>query len=310
MQSNARRQYYKTKDTPQYNIIYLVTMSKLLIVLFVAISITHNNAAKILAVFPTPSFSHQIVFRPFTQELAKRGHEIVIITTDPAFEKGKTPPNLTEIDVHDISYEKWQELYKITSRGDGDIISQMTPAFAIINEIVEMQLMVPEVQRLIKEEKFDLLFLEACIRPALIFSHLFKAPVIQIASFGFLNYNVDTIGASWHPLLYPNNLSQKLYNLTKWDKFVAMWDYYRMENVMNAAEDAENAMNKRLFGSDFPTIDELKDNVQMMFLNIHPIWENNRPVPPSVVYIWGIDQKPVTNLPKVCSLILNYTYFK
>lgn len=46
-----------------------------------------NESARILAVYPTPSISHQVVFRPLMQELAKRGHDVVVITADPAFQK-------------------------------------------------------------------------------------------------------------------------------------------------------------------------------------------------------------------------------
>ncbi|KAJ8727685.1 hypothetical protein PYW07_001804 [Mythimna separata] len=61
------------------------------------------DAERILAYFPTPSISHQVVFRPLTEALARRGHEVTVVTTDPAFPKGGTPPNLTEIDVHNLS---------------------------------------------------------------------------------------------------------------------------------------------------------------------------------------------------------------
>lgn len=54
---------------------------------FICVDIGSNEAARILAIFPAPSISHQVVFRPLTQALAKRGHEIVVITPDPAFQK-------------------------------------------------------------------------------------------------------------------------------------------------------------------------------------------------------------------------------
>lgn len=278
-------------------------MSILITALILSFSLIQNDAAKILAVFPLASISHQVVFRPLTQELARRGHDVTVITPDPAFPKGGTPPNLTEIDVHDISYKKWEELYKITSSGKSDLLTQMRGAFFMINDIFEMQLKVKEVQNLIKNEKFDLLFLEACARPALVLTHAFDAPVILISSFGPLTFNIETIGASWHPLLYPNNLRQRLYNLTNWEKIVELWNFYRLHTLMLEVEAAENEMAKRMFGPNVPTISELKNNVDMMFLNIHPVWEGNRPVPPSVIFMGGLHQKPVKELPKVCYII-------
>lgn len=270
-------------------------MTVLSIAVFLIFVIRCNDSARILAVFPTPSISHQLVFRPLTQELAKKGHEVVIITPDPAFSKGNTPPNLTEIDVHNISYGTWRELYKLTSKGDGEMISHVKLAFMMIKSIVQEQLKTKEVQRLIKEESFDLLFLEACARPALMLSYVFNAPVIQIGSLGFLNYNVETIGASGHPLLFPSVFTQRVYNLTKWEKIVTLWNNYKTEEIIKSIEDIENENAKELFGPNIPTIDELKKNVSMKFLNVHPIWESNRPVPPGVIYIWGIHEHPRRN---------------
>ncbi|PZC71193.1 hypothetical protein B5X24_HaOG200288 [Helicoverpa armigera] len=260
------------------------------------LSVTNNHAAKILAVFPVPSISHQVVFRPLTQELARRGHEVTVITPDPVFPKGEAPANLTEIDVH-FTYEEWEKLYKITSAADSDLIKQMRGAFSMIVDVFEIQMKVDEVQKLLKE-KFDLILVEACARPAIVLSHVFKVPLIQVSSFGPMNFNVETVGSAWHPLLYPVNLSKRVYNLTMWEKVLELWNFYKLENVMREVEYEENKMTRRLFGPNVPTINELQNNVDMLFLNVHPVWEGNRPVPPSVIYMGGMHQKPVKELPE------------
>nr|XP_021199107.2 UDP-glucosyltransferase 2 [Helicoverpa armigera]WRX06251.1 UGT33B5 [Helicoverpa armigera] len=270
-------------------------MMSLALFIFV-LSITCNDAARILAVFPVPSISHQVVFRPLTQELARRGHEVTVITPDPVFTNGGAPANLTEIDVH-FTYEDWKKFYETTSGDDNDLVKQMEIAFDLINRIFEVQMRVDKVQKILKEQKFDLLLLEACARPALILSHVFKVPVILVSSFGPLIYNSETIGSAMHPLLYPVNFSQRTNNLSKWDKLVELWRLYRIMNVMQQGELEEQIMGKRLFGPDVPPISELKNNVDMMFLNIHPLWDTNRPVPPSVIYMGGLHQKPQKELP-------------
>ena len=269
------------------------------LLLFLTLSIASYDAAKILAFFPLPSISHQVVFRPLTEELAKRGHEVTVITTDLAFPDGNTPANLTEIDVHDFSYENWRTLYKYTSSGDTDLYLQLQKAYHMLAKLVEMQMNVDKVQKMLKEEKFDLLLLEACVRPALLMSHVVKAPVILVSSLGPLNFNVETIGSAWHPLLYPDAFNQRLYNLSKWEKLMELWNFYKILNVMKEVEDAENVIGKRMFGPNAPTISELKNNVDMLFLNTYPTWEDNRPVPPSVVYLGGLHQKPKKELPTV-----------
>ncbi|CAH2089803.1 unnamed protein product [Euphydryas editha] len=56
---------------------------------------------------------------------------------------------------------------------------------------------------------------------------------------------------------------------------------------------------RSIFGPNVPDLRTLRRrNVQMLFLNLHPIWDSNRPVPPNVVYLGGLHQKPQRELPK------------
>ncbi|KPJ13397.1 Ecdysteroid UDP-glucosyltransferase [Papilio machaon] len=185
--------------------------------------------------FPTPSISHQVVFRPLTQELAKRGHEVIVITPDPAYPKGQAPKNLTEIDVHDISYSKWKIMMGRIKDVARDIIAQLEVIINSNNAVFEEQMKTESVQEILKykDDYFDLILVEACVRPAIGLSYVFKAPIIQ-----------------------------------------------------------------RVFGENVPRIDELYDNVAMLFLNFHRIWDSNRPVPPSVIYMGGLHQNPQKELPK------------
>ncbi|PZC71200.1 hypothetical protein B5X24_HaOG200295 [Helicoverpa armigera] len=266
------------------------------LVLFL-LSFSYNDAARILAVFPVASISHQVVFRPLTQELARRGHEVTVITTDPAFPKGEAPANLTEIDVH-FTYEYMRKFYKLSSSAEGDVVSQMKFAFEMMIEAFEVQMKSEGVQKVLKKGKFDLLLVEACVRQALVLSHVFQVPVIQVASAGPTNFNLDSFGTAWHPLLYPLPFSQRVYNLTNWEKLTEIWKFYQLEDIFKKCGDKEDEVNRRIFGSDVPSVAELGNNVEMLFLNVHPFWEDNRPVPPSVIYTGGLHQKPAQELPK------------
>ncbi|KAI5633119.1 UDP-glucoronosyl and UDP-glucosyl transferase domain-containing protein [Phthorimaea operculella] len=55
---------------------------------------------------------------------------------------------------------------------------------------------------------------------------------------------------------------------------------------------------KERFGHDTPSLYELRNNIDMLFLNIHPIWDGNTPWPPSIVHTWGIHHKPEKLLPQ------------
>ncbi|XP_046972747.1 UDP-glycosyltransferase UGT5-like [Vanessa cardui] len=260
--------------------------------------IVEIKTAKILGVFPVPSVSHQDVFRPLMLELARRGHEVTMITTNPAFKKGQTPQNFTEINVHDISYERWGVFF--ADKGNEKDRSQL---FYYISELLldlfAVQLKSPEVQNLIRsDEKFDLVFVESCIRPALIFSHIYNAPVIEFSSLGGVLSAFETIGAATHPLIYPNAMHRRIYDLTLWEKITEVYIHYMNEHIFTKHMETENEVLKSILGSDLPDLKDLRQNVHMMFLNVHPIWDFNRPVPPNVLYLRGLHQKPQNELPE------------
>lgn len=266
--------------------------------------ISQIEAARILAYFPSPSISHQIVFRPLTQELVRRGHEVTVITTDPAFPEGGAPANLTEIDVHDISYEKWIEEVMKQERGskEDNILKQINSMIRAMTTVFDNQLRDNRIHSLINEKHktFDLLLFEALFPPLLAFSHIYKAPVIQISSFGATWPNYESMGAPTHPLLYTTNVRRRLNNITMWEKVTDLYYHYRVENILKEASYTfGNTILKKHFGPDLPPISELIHNVDMLFLNMHPLFEGIRPVPPTVVYIGGIHQKPTKELPQV-----------
>ncbi|XP_013186737.2 UDP-glycosyltransferase UGT5 isoform X3 [Amyelois transitella] len=275
-------------------------MFRLVVLLICVLSI---KAARILVVIPTPSISHQVPIRPLTQELAKRGHDVVVITTDPIFSKSTAPANFTEIDLHEISYKLWREkvLTKaMTSGNPNDMEYQIDMMSNLLIDIFEVQMETEEVKTLIndKKRKFDLIFTESVSRPALLFSHVFKAPVIQISSFLSFYNNLEVIGGHVHRILYPEITRQKINNITIWEKISEMYKQFKLDRVIDRCEVRQNAVIKKVLGPDAPTLSELYNNVDMLFLNAYPIWDSNRPVPPSVIYLGGIHKMPQKALPK------------
>ncbi|XP_022837181.1 UDP-glucuronosyltransferase 2B17-like [Spodoptera litura] len=278
-------------------------MSHFLIALIAScvLILNQSEAARILGVFPVASISHQVVFRPITQELVRRGHTVTVITPDPAFPKGETPQNLTEIDVHDISYDVWNEKFMSISKGKkSDLYQHIERYLESIVYMFDAQLQDKNVRNLIedKSKQFDLILLESSARLGLIFSHIYKAPVIMISSYGGSFDNYDVVGAPRHPFLYPICVRQRLHNLSLWEKITELYLHLRSEEMAASNYAKENAILRKHFGSNIPKIEELNNNVHMLFLNINPVFEGIRPVPPTVVFMGGLHQKPVKELPK------------
>nr|QNS26322.1 UDP-glycosyltransferase UGT33AL1 [Ostrinia furnacalis] len=269
----------------------------------IACFIAHNEASRILAVFPTPSISHQVVFRPLVEELVKRGHEVVVVTTDPVYKNGGAPTNLTEIDVHDLSYGIWRREFlpaSVTSGSKEELSGQVSMSLKILMKVFEEQMLTTEFQKLLKDksQKFDLLLLEAFFTPLLALSHVFKAPVIQVSSLGNTEDNLHMVGAVSHPILYPTAMQQTLNHISLFEKLSEIYHYYDTLAILAAVEKIYDERIAAVFGTETPPLTELKNNVDMLFVNIHPIWENNRPVPPNVIYMGGLHQKPEKELPQ------------
>ncbi|CAH0598240.1 unnamed protein product [Chrysodeixis includens] len=260
------------------------------------------EAAKILVVVPTPSVSHQVVFRPVVQELAKRGHDVTFITTDPAFPKGGAPANLTEIDLHDISYRIWREqILKSTAKGNQeDLLFQMEMIITVALDVFEHQFNDEKVQRLIndKSQKFDLIIVEALSRLAIAYQHVFKAPLVLMSSFGATYDNFNAVGIPTHPFIYPTILRQKLNNMTMMDKFAELYQFARLYTMFETFLENDEKLLRKLFGPDVPSIKEFYDRIELLFLNEYPVFTGIRPVPPNVIFMGGLHQHQEKELPK------------
>jgi hypothetical protein len=63
---------------------------------FVVALLSATHSAQILGIFPIPAKSHNTVFTALTRELARRGHQVTVISSFP---EKKPIPNLTDIEV-------------------------------------------------------------------------------------------------------------------------------------------------------------------------------------------------------------------
>lgn len=248
-----------------------------------------SEAARILAVFPAPFISHQLTFRPLTEELARLGHEVTIITPDPAYSVENKPANLTEIDVHDISYSLKHKFSLAVTFKNNDVYDQVYTYYKILSEVFEKQITTESVRKVLNDTKgFDLILVEGCVRPALVFSHIFKAPMILVSSLAGQTVYFSSTGISLHPTLYPGIFQQKLHKMTLLEKVHEIFKQYLFNYEVDRQESDDNALLRRNFGDDVPQLSELKKRVSMLFMNVHHLWDNNRPVPPNVVYLGGL----------------------
>ncbi|VVC87817.1 unnamed protein product [Leptidea sinapis] len=272
------------------------------IVTVICTLIININCFKILAIIPTAAKSHQSVFRPLTQELAKRGNNITVITADPAFSKDKCPKNLKEVDAHDVSYNKWRKnLFNNYEFGKREnIIDQTYNLLKVQTKTVTLQLKIKEIQDLIMnhEINFDILLIESCARAALVYSNIFKVPVVQISSLGMWLGVDENMGAPSHPVLYPNIFHQIMYNMSFFEKLNELYKHWLIKMNYVGLESMEIATLQNILEKKLPNYNILKNNVDMSFINIHLLWIDNQPLPLNVISTWGMHKKTQKELPQ------------
>ncbi|KAJ8709227.1 hypothetical protein PYW07_009053 [Mythimna separata] len=191
-----------------------------------------------------------------------------------------------EIDVSEVTKDIWQERYTEDITGKDKYKNEgLKHALQVATKIVERQLEIPEVKSFIKNnETFDLLLLEAWIRPTLFWTYIYDAPVVTISSFGPVFNDYINFGGPSHPLLYPTSMQHEVWNLNIWQKLVALYEYWKMHSMYDLLEKEEDAIAKRLFG-DVPPLRQQMEKIEMFLVNIHPVWEGVRPLPRNVVHL-------------------------
>ncbi|XP_048002440.1 UDP-glucosyltransferase 2-like [Leguminivora glycinivorella] len=261
----------------------------------------YGETARILSFLPVPSISHDVVFKAIHEELLRRGHEIVVVTAGPLYNNLQAPDNLTEIDIHNVSYSlaRQRGITSITKK-ETDPSENLRRFLKFTADTFAKQIQTPGVQKLLthKSRYFDLIFLDASSRISIVLSHVFSAPVIAVCPTGSIERHNHIAGVPSHPILYPQILRTRLYDLTMWEKTKELLTEIIIQKITKDTEEHDNRVLKHLFGPKTPAIAELNKNIDMFFYGGVPIWEDNRPVPPNVIYIGGINKVSEKPLPQ------------
>uniref|UniRef100_A0A182SX74 UDP-glycosyltransferases domain-containing protein n=1 Tax=Anopheles maculatus TaxID=74869 RepID=A0A182SX74_9DIPT len=298
------------------------------LVLFVAIiaSLCLAEAAKILAIFPVPLKQHQLVYRPLIEELANRGHDIVLVTTDPIETIDRTNGSLDRIQQIDLSFAYRLPVLEQLGRDGLDGRDMLRNIFDVMRTISAEELQHPAMKELISSAKlpeagsrtcadakcnrFDVVMVEWCgVTLMNAFAEHFRAPLVGIANGGaFINAH-EALGNPNHPIGYPSifmpfsedlSLLQRISSVlfTVWYRF-----YYYTEEIP-----AQNVIAQTNFGDHISDLRHIEQNADLLLINAYQQLGNVRPVGPTTVYLGGIHQTHSTTagakLPEDLNLFL------
>ncbi|KAF2886890.1 hypothetical protein ILUMI_19283, partial [Ignelater luminosus] len=260
--------------------------------------ITPTFSARILGIVSTPSFSHQIVFRPLWRELSLRGHNLTVLTTDPM--RDTTLTNLTEIDMG-ILYKKWQDS-NLNEMSDLRFLEMMEKFITLNYDLTEEQLLLPEIQELLKSETahFDLLIIEPFCAAMMAFAERFDCPLIQMFSLDAPTFNYHTFGNPSNPVLNPDFMLPFSEKLNFFERLLSSLYVVWVKYLSNyRVGPIQQALIEKHFGSDYPPFSEISKRTSLMFVNTDTVFHPLRPLLPSVIQIGGgTHLTPIKPLPK------------
>ncbi|XP_049808733.1 UDP-glucosyltransferase 2-like [Schistocerca nitens] len=270
-----------------------------LVILLLAVG--GSESAKILAASPFPAISHVLPLRVIVLELAKRGHEVTYITTDPI---RKPIKNLTEVDVSPAyRYLRRSVDWMAMASHEWDPVEMLWTMMDMTAPICEDGLNSPEMVDFMKSPpKFDLYIMERGLVPCFygVAHAVGSPPVVGLVTLGAYPYihwndgNPDNPAYTpwWiHP--YSDHLSfwQRLYSSYVWLYSNLVWS--------NVVLPKHETIQKNYFGPRVPSIHELERNFSLMILSNHFTQSYPRPNLPSFVEVTGLHIQPdIKPLPK------------
>lgn len=275
----------------------IVSVALLVLVTVVSVS----EGARILAIFPAPARSHQIVFHAFMKGLLERGHHITMMTTDP-FETDN--PNITQINwnyAHKI-IEDNLDVAKLRQQNCNslDIASGLLEVTA---KFIEAEMAHPEVQSLIRnanDEHFDVLVVEYFqMTPFFAFAELFNVPMVGITSIDSISMAHQVIGNVMNVVAHqemnhkfssnPNFLQRIEAVITK--LFI---DYYLMPKEFVKYD----RIIEQNFGSNMSKSVELFHRIDFLMTNVDATMGFIRPIVPQAIQLGFLHIRPPRPLPQ------------
>ena len=262
-------------------------VSSFLTVLIILPSIA--SGAKILAVVPYPSYSHQIAFRGFMMELARRGHELLVFTSFPA--NNRSMQNYTEVDLHALT-DMYKKQLQYFSSGEHGVWQFVTRVAEFSETISDVTLSHPVMQRLIapdSTEKFDLILIQCLFHDALYaLSTRLNAPMVGIISSNIFSSQSHIFGQPLETATVPDVFLEYTDDMNIWNRMVNTYYYFRQLYLERfIVIPIQERVVRKHFGDTVPGIAELQNNLSMLLVGAHPFFCYPRAHVPAVIYFGG-----------------------
>lgn len=250
-----------------------------LIIAIIGQFVLTSSASRILAVFPTPSYSHQVVYHALVRALASQGHQIVVLTPDTL---SHPIENVTEISLRYL-YDEWRQI----NFADINNVQLLIKITQFNLNAMQTMLSMPSVCQLLhgikRNQSFDAVLVEYIgHKPIYAFANYFEAPLIGISSFDLGATEHASIGNVHHPIVHPLNFLPYYGELGIVQRIgcVIMYLFYRFvyEPLLNQKYD-------EIIRQTFNIVPPYSVTPDLVLVNAHPALGYVRPMVPNSISI-------------------------
>lgn len=268
---------------------------------------TTKTKLKILGVFGHLGKSHFDVFKPLLEELARRGHELTVVSYFPRTDNAKMKEpllNYKDIDLVDPKvgiFVDVVDLEQINHAWFRPLLDLYMLRF-MADYACSTGLQSSAVKEFLRsDEKFDLILTENFNTDCYLgFIYRFKAPYMALSSHQIMPWTNNDMGNTDDP----NYIPLIFLDLTRPLDF-----FSRMQNVLWLSlskviyeywfRSVDQAIANEVFGPGLPKLKEIAQQSQALLVNTHSSIHGSRPQLPNVVEIGGLHiPSKVNPLPK------------
>ena len=266
-------------------------------VFLVFLALYSCDGARILVIGPFGSASHKFFYMPIAEGLAEKGHHVTVVTSFPPKEKKE---NIREIVLGDAAGSPVNELNFFQMRKTLKLFGVIpTIPFrfwflgGVIQKIYENLVSNQEFQQLQREEKFDIVLVDAVLNDfCLPVVDQWKVPIIQLSPAIGPPWVLKNMGVPYHLASYPFSWNIQTDQMTFYQRLLNTLEVL----LVTAARETLllNPLNSRI-QKDYPgarTIQEIEKEISLCIVNSHPALNFVRPLPPTVIEVSGMQIKP------------------
>lgn len=275
-----------------------------LLLLVLALS-SHNEAANILYAIPFTSKSHNIMLRPIGLELARRGHNVTMIT---GYEEFDTPPNFHQVVADNTT------IWEATGTGRPNVFTTVdnTPE-EFHHQLLwkgnlaqtEISLKSPEVQKFLqKDNQYDLVISELFFQEATyMLAHKYNAPLILVTTYGnCMKHNMlvrnplqlASVLPEFIKVEEPSSFWGRLRSLYFTCYDYVWWRYWYLNKQAELAKKYIPNLKEPM-----PSLIEMQRNASLVLVNSHFTFDGPMALLPNIIEVGGLHFKESTKpLPK------------